>query len=125
MVEFYRDVFGLGVVNRFAVDGEAFATAVDVPNADGRFAHLAADGVFLELVEYDPVGETRDAATLNERGATHVGFEVEDVDALYAELPPDVETLSEPQTTATGTRICFLRDPEGNLIELLEMEPEA
>jgi len=31
-----------------------------------------------------------------------------------------VTTLSEPQTTDSGTRICFLQDPEGNLVEALE-----
>jgi len=35
-------------------------------------------------------------------------------------LPEDVPTLSEPRTTESGTTIMFLRDPEGNLIEVLE-----
>jgi len=45
---------------------------------------------------------------------------VTNLDAFYDSLPADVETLSPPQTTESGTRICFLRDPEGNLVELLE-----
>jgi len=35
-------------------------------------------------------------------------------------LPDDVETLSGPQTTESGTTIMFVVDPEGNRIELLE-----
>jgi catechol 2,3-dioxygenase-like lactoylglutathione lyase family enzyme len=80
-VAFYRDTLGLGVLDRFFVSGEAFATGVGVPGATGSFAHL---------------------------------------DAFYAGLPADVETISEPQTTASGTRICFFRDPDGNLVEVLE-----
>ncbi|SDN19587.1 Catechol 2,3-dioxygenase [Halogranum gelatinilyticum] len=120
MVEFYRDSFGLDVVNRFTVSGDAFATAVDVAGASARFAHLDADGVRIELVEYEPEGETRTDPELNQPGAAHLGLSVDDVDEFFASLPEGVETLSEPQTTSTGTRILFVRDPEGNLVEVLD-----
>ncbi|KAB1191201.1 MULTISPECIES: VOC family protein [Haloferax] len=120
-LSFYRDVLGLAVVTRFEVGGEAFSTAVGVENATGRFAHLDGGDVRIELVEYDPVGDAHSGATLDQPGATHVGLSVDDVDAVVADLPPHVETLSDPQTTESGTRIVFLRDPEGNLVELLEV----
>ncbi len=119
-VEFYEDVFELPVLARFSVSGEAFATGVDVPNATGRFAHLDADGIRLELVEYDPEGESGHADGINHPGATHVGLEVEDVEGFYHALSEDVQTLSSPQTTESGTKICFVKDPEGNLVEVLE-----
>ena len=119
---FYRDVLGLEVLDRFSVSGAAFADAVDVPGATGRFAHLEAGGARLELVEYDPEADSRTPPALNQPGATHVGLAVDDLDARFEALPEDVETLCEPRTTESGTRICFLRDPEGNLVELLEVE---
>ncbi|MFW5965102.1 MAG: VOC family protein [Natronomonas sp.] len=118
-VAFYRDTLGFEVLSRFEVGGEAFATAVDVDGASGTFVHLDADGVRIELVEYDPEGEPTTAA-LNRPGACHVGFAVEDVDAFVAGLSDDVEIVSEPRTTESGTRLVFLRDPDGNRIELLE-----
>lgn len=120
-VAFYRDVFDLPVLAEFSVSGEAFETGVDTDGASAQFAHLDARSVRLELVEYDPAGDERGPSQLNNQGATHLGLEVADLDAFYAELPEDVETLSSPQTTETGTRILFVRDPEGNLIELLEL----
>ena len=117
---FYRDTLGLDVLTRFTVEGEAFATGVAVPAATGRFAHLDAGGARVELVEYDPQGEPVEAAALNRPGATHLGLAVEDPWAMYENLPEDVQTLSEPQTTATGTTILFVRDPDGNLVELLD-----
>ena len=120
-VAFYRDVFDLPVLAEFSVSGEAFETGVDTDDASAQFAHLDAGSVRLELVEYDPAGDERGPSQLNNQGATHLGLEVADLDAFYAELPEDVETLSSPQTTETGTRILFVRDPEGNLIELLEL----
>jgi catechol 2,3-dioxygenase-like lactoylglutathione lyase family enzyme len=120
-VEFYRDVLGLDVAARFDVSGSGFADAVDVVSAAGSFVHLDAGDVRVELVSYDPEGDPVDADRVNRPGATHLGLAVDDVDARYADLPADVETLSEPRTTESGTRVLFLRDPEGNLVELLEL----
>ncbi|WP_408957502.1 VOC family protein [Natrinema sp. 74] len=117
---FYRDVLDLEIADRFGVGGEAFADAVGVDGASADFAHLEADGTRIELVEYDPEANESPAAELNRPGATHVGLSVDDLDRFASDLPDDVLTISEPRTTESGTKIMFLRDPEGNLIELLE-----
>jgi catechol 2,3-dioxygenase-like lactoylglutathione lyase family enzyme len=117
---FYRETFGLDVVARFRVAGEAFETAVGVPGATGRFVHLDAGSARIELVEYDPERDGATAESVNHPGVKHLGLEVADLDAFHAALDPSVETVSDPQTTETGTRILFVRDPEGNLIEILE-----
>lgn len=119
-VEFYRDVLGLDVLAEFAVAGDAFATGVGVDGASAEFAHLDAGGARLELVSYEPEGDERPDPELNQPGATHLGLSVDDVDAVYEDLPADVETISPPQTTESGTRILFVVDPEGNLIEILD-----
>ncbi|WP_135824048.1 VOC family protein [Halorussus ruber] len=119
-VEFYRDVLGLDLLDRFTVSGEAFSTGVGVDGATGRFAHLDADSARVELVEYDPEGEDPERDAINQPGAKHLGFAVEDLDRFYDDLPADVDTLSEPQTTESGTRILFLRDSEANLVEVIE-----
>ncbi|WP_207591944.1 VOC family protein [Halomontanus rarus] len=117
---FYRDVLGLPVLDRFTVSGDAFATGVGVDGATGTFAHLDAGGARIELIEYDPDADPCTAASVNQTGAKHVGLAVADLEAFYDGLPAAVETLSEPQTTESGASILFLRDPEGNLIEVLE-----
>jgi catechol 2,3-dioxygenase-like lactoylglutathione lyase family enzyme len=119
-VGFYRDTFGLDVLARFSVAGDAFETGVSVPGASADFAHLDADGCRIELVEYDPDGADRRGGSVNDSGAKHLGLAVDDLEEFYEGLDPDVETLSDPQTTESGTQILFVRDPEGNLIEVLE-----
>ncbi|MFC7196942.1 VOC family protein [Halosimplex aquaticum] len=119
-VEFYTEVFDLEVLAEFESGGEAFSTGVGAENATGQFAHLDGDGTRVELVEYEPEGEEAVADSVNDRGAKHLGFGADDVEAFYEDLPDDVETISEPQTTGTGTTILFLRDPDGNLIEVLD-----
>ncbi|QLG48776.1 VOC family protein [Natrinema halophilum] len=117
---FYRDVLDLTVVDRFSVGGEAFSDAVGLEEASADFAHLDADGVRIELVSYDPEAQSVPTTELNQPGAKHVSLSVDDLDAFYASLADDVSTISEPRTTESGTSILFLRDPGGNLIEILE-----
>ncbi|PHQ40262.1 bleomycin resistance protein [Halorubrum persicum] len=119
-VEFYAETFDLDLLAEFAVGGDAFAEAVAVDGASAEFAHLDADGAIVELVAYDPAAESDETPRLNRAGATHLGLSVDDVEEFYAALDDDVETLSPPRTTESGTTILFVRDPEGNLIEVLD-----
>lgn len=119
-VQFYSGVLDLDVLSRFSVTGESFAAGVGVPDATGRFAHLDAGGARVELVEYEPAGSNATADSVNQAGAKHLGLSVDDIDRFYADLPDHVDTLSDPQTTESGTRILFLRDPEENLVEIVE-----
>lgn len=120
-VTFYRDGLGMDVVDRFDVEGPGLSTAVGAENVAGSFAILDAGGARLELVEYEPSGADRTGAAVTDTGSFHLGLSVDDVDAAVADLEgrEDVTFVSEPQTTGSGTRIVFLRDPDGNLIELL------
>ncbi len=121
-VEFYQSVFDCAVLAEFSVAGDAFETGVGIDDASARFAHLDLGALRLELVAYEPEGVDRPAADLNDSGATHLGVEVDDIDDFYRSLDDDVETISEPQTTDTGTKICFLRDPDDHLVEVLELD---
>ena len=81
---------------------------------------VTAGGVRVELVAYNPDGDRLDDPELNRPAATHLGLTVDDVEAFYAGLDDDVTTLSPPRTTESGTTVLFVRDPEGNLIEVLD-----
>ncbi|ELY90819.1 VOC family protein [Natrialba taiwanensis] len=127
VLPFYRDVLGLSVADEFTVAGPELADAIDVDGASGTFVHLEGEGegegprnCRVELVEFEPAVREVPAAGLNQPGAMHVGLEVGDLAAFDEALPADVTTLSGPQTTESGTTIMFLRDPEGNLVEVLE-----
>ncbi|MFT4883036.1 MAG: catechol 2,3-dioxygenase-like lactoylglutathione lyase family enzyme [Natronomonas sp.] len=120
MLEFYHETLGLPVLDQFQVSGEAFATVTDIEDANGSFVHLDAGDVRLELVEYEPVGEDHTRPEINQPGATHLALSVADADAAFESLPDSVERVGGPRTTDSGTRLGFVRDPDGNLVELLE-----
>jgi len=54
-------------------------------------------------------------------GLDHVGLTVSDIDAVVAELKAKgAEFTMEPTTIRPGTRIAFLRGPEGVSVELVD-----
>jgi lactoylglutathione lyase len=55
------------------------------------------------------------------QGLDHFGLLCTGIDAIAAELKAKgVEFTREPTTVRPGTRVCFIRGPEGESIELLE-----
>ena len=55
------------------------------------------------------------------QGLDHFGLVVAGIDAVAAELKAKgVEFTREPTTVRPGTRVCFIRGPQGVSIELLD-----
>lgn len=118
---FYRDALGFELLDRYTLSDEGLSAAVGA-EVTGEFAQLDGRGARIELVEYD-AGAAVETRAVYDTGATHLGIEVADVDAAVEALPGDVDVdvVGGPRTTGSGTRICFLRDPDGTLVELLEL----
>jgi lactoylglutathione lyase len=70
------------------------------------------------------VGDGVNAApTTPYQGLDHFGLAVSNIDAVAAELKTKgVEFTKAPTTIRPGTRICFLRGPQGISIELLDRD---
>ncbi|KAH7130901.1 Glyoxalase/Bleomycin resistance protein/Dihydroxybiphenyl dioxygenase [Dactylonectria macrodidyma] len=57
----------------------------------------------------------------NVRGLFNWSLQVDDVDAIYRDLvAAGVDIFQEPVDVPDGVRFCMIRDPEGNIIELLQ-----
>jgi lactoylglutathione lyase len=55
------------------------------------------------------------------QGLDHFGLSVSGIDAIAADLKArGAEFTMEPTTVRPGTRVCFIRGPQGVSIELLE-----
>jgi catechol 2,3-dioxygenase-like lactoylglutathione lyase family enzyme len=65
------------------------------------------------------------APTTPYQGLDHFGLVVSGIDAIVAELKAKgVEFSRDPQTVRPGTRVAFLRAPQGVSIELLDRDPK-
>ena len=84
------------------------------------FMGLPGDGARLELT-YNHGVDSYDLGT----GYNHIAITVEDIDARLEELAKQgIEPEKPPYTVREGgSRLCFVRDPDGYRIELIERRP--
>lgn len=127
-VRFYTDGLGLEQYNRVHSDASGISSVVGYEDAYLLIALLVgADGHTLELIQYmNPVGEPSDPETQHKRarfGAAHLCFLVRDIEATYAKLLElGGSDLNPPVPVFDGLSACYLQDPDGNWIELIEDE---
>jgi catechol 2,3-dioxygenase-like lactoylglutathione lyase family enzyme len=107
-------VDGPWVERIIALDGVRVQFAmVETPDGHGR----------LELVQFHSPpaeGDGRDAAA-NVRGIRHLAFVVDDIDAVVAGLQArGSELVGEVVQYGNSYRLCYIRGPEGIILELAE-----
>ena len=128
-LEFYKDTLGLEIEMDTILEGdfldqlsgqeEARAHIVYLGNGDGRHS--------IELVEFlNPVFPQEESRV---PGAPHIGFIVDNLDEIYAELSGrGIRFLSPPVIRPEATyprmrKMCLVQDPDGNWLELMEQAP--
>ncbi len=128
-ISFYRDLLGLQEERNHILEGEFISQLVGYPNARLHIVYLGAGDVrhSVELIQYlNPPGERIEPLERNNVGATHLGIIVDDLDSFYEELssqgfrfvsPPAVRPNA---TSPLARKGCYLQDPDGNWLELLE-----
>jgi catechol 2,3-dioxygenase-like lactoylglutathione lyase family enzyme len=116
---FYQEVFGFSFWYEITPPDEATAklNCLDPPLGITA-SYLTLDGFVLELMHYSAPGATAPyrRRTMNEPGLTHLSISVEDVHETAAKaLLHGGEVIAESDI---GLAI-FIRDPDGQLVELL------
>ena len=122
-VDFYQNVVGLKVVATREREGWPISQVVGYENSHIKVALLGkGDGHLVELVQYiHPTGSERPSNERNTLGATHLAFDVEDIGRTYQHLiSHGAQSLNPPVEVAPGRTVCYLQDPDGNWIELIE-----
>ena len=127
-IAFYRDRLGFTVLNVSGRPPEFAAKVSGIPGADIRIAYLEAGSHKLELIQYlSHPGARADVRTCNV-GSGHLAFDVDDIEGMYRALKAQgVAFASEPLEAPTGTnkgaKVCYLRDPDGITLELIQPPP--
>jgi catechol 2,3-dioxygenase-like lactoylglutathione lyase family enzyme len=123
---FYRR-FGFKPEKRYISAGPDVDDGADVERADMEIQTLRHElgGPMLELIRYMHHDANRSAH--NSRvGAAHLCFAIDDVRAAHAALSGDgVTFLSEPHQDEFGTTWVYMRDPDGNAVEIVQDPPST
>ena len=111
-VDFYRKL-GFEEVRRVPIKDEA----------TNVFMGLPGDGARLELTYNHGQDEPYEIGT----GYGHIAITAEDLDETLERLAEiGIEPEKPPYTVREGgSRLCFVRDPDGYRIELIEREPST
>jgi catechol 2,3-dioxygenase-like lactoylglutathione lyase family enzyme len=90
----------------------------------GAYAQLDTGATRLSLYERDAMARTvgrRLRPADPDAPAFEIGFKVDDVDAAYAHLVQrGAEPVTAPADRTWGQRTAYVRDPDGNLLELVQ-----
>jgi glyoxylase I family protein len=132
LAAFYRDAIGFEevAVMEWPRGSPDVDQIVGVEDSAARLVMMRFGSVMLELFEYSsPIGQ--DSAADRQpyhRGYAHLCLDVTDIEAEYARLrdmgmtahaPPPAPVLGIPM------RAIYMRDPEGNIVELQEIYDKA
>jgi lactoylglutathione lyase len=129
---FYEGLLGLDVVAISLLESAEIEAVVGHPGARLRIADMAlpAGGV-LELIQYEVPDHEPVAARHTQAGTSHIALAVADVRELHARLvaaQADLISTGPVEISGggefAGVVVLYLRDPDGNVIELIE-RPQA
>ena len=132
LVRFYEEVFGCEPVPpERDYRGENLEAATGLEGATLRGMHLrlpglGPDGPTIEIFQYEQA-EKRERPAINRPGFAHIAFAVDDVAAAQDEVlaagGSKYGELTKFQTKDGGrVTMVYLKDPEGNIIELQAWE---
>jgi catechol 2,3-dioxygenase-like lactoylglutathione lyase family enzyme len=124
-VPFYRDLLGFHALTETDVRGADADKLLGLAGVDQTTVFLERDGVRLALFEFrTPAGPAGRIRTMNEPGMAAIMLRVDDLDATLAKMrAASVHVLDETRTDypAYNSRLVFVADPDGTLVELVEI----
>ena len=124
-IGFYRELLGMEqLCEVFPFGGEQFSQIMDIPGVEGRMCMIGRGSLQLELFEFsnpEPAGKNPEYP-VSDRGYSHFGVEVDDIDATYEKLRAADVRIHSPVMTFVGggMRAAYCRDPDGNVFEILQ-----
>ena len=128
---FYHDLLGLEKLEYVEHHIKGISEMTATPNVrmkEYRMSLAANPGITIDLIEWispeSPVGRYH----ISHVPSTHLCFDVEDIHATYDFLKSNgVEFVSSPvhwPEEEGGWVVLFFYDPDGNLLELVEPQPQ-
>ena len=124
LIQFYCNAFGFEKVFESQwTDKPQNDAMFNLQKSAARVTVLRLGALHLEIFAFSkpPTGPNDFDRPVSEAGFTHIGFEVTEIDAEFARLEEAGVTWHAPPTAGPGVRAAYGRDPEGNVLEILEV----
>lgn len=124
-VKFYSETFGFKLISEQILNKEQvneLYSLYELKDTTIRLGFLRAPkGGVIEIFEFHPSLPAKNIIW-NKPGLTHFTLDVKNVNKWYHSLEKKgIYFYSEPQNT-DGTEWVFMKDPDGNLIELIDLK---
>jgi catechol 2,3-dioxygenase-like lactoylglutathione lyase family enzyme len=123
-LRFYRDLLGFTPEHDLEVGGEPTDTLLRLRDVRLKAVYLVRDGVRIELLHFaSPPAPPSRRRVMNEPGLTHLSFRVADLQAAVRALRDAGERVLDETVLdfpAYQSAACFVVDPDGQLIELVQ-----
>ena len=118
---FYEEALGFRYLYEFKAPDEGTASLLRITPPVGLTAtYLRLDGLILELLHYDRANNPpRAERVMNEPGLTHLSVSVRDITRTIEKVQ---ELGGEVLDDTRGDFGLMVRDPDGQLIEILPMD---
>jgi catechol 2,3-dioxygenase-like lactoylglutathione lyase family enzyme len=128
LVAFYRDLLGFEVVRQSEwAGGNPMADAIyDLKDSAVKMAMLRTANAYLEVFQFEnPKGRTGALdRPVCDAGVTHICLTVTDIEGEYARLSAAGMRFHCPPQAAPGVGAAtYGRDPDGNIVELIQPDP--
>ncbi len=124
-LHFYNTLLGFNILWEADLrEGLPLSNVVGLENVATRIVMLTGYGAKLELFHYiHPQGEKAQIARQCDYGLTHFALRVEGLHELYARLTDEgVSFHCAPQNLRPGVWATYMKDFEGNTIELVQYD---
>jgi len=120
---FYKEILGLKIQREMNESGEYMDNLSGLKCVKVKTIKLSADdGTLIELLYYESHPRKIMNRNVCDTGYSHIAFSVNNLEYEYKRLKENgVKFNSKPLISPDGkAKVVFCRDPEGNLIELVE-----
>jgi catechol 2,3-dioxygenase-like lactoylglutathione lyase family enzyme len=124
-VKFYEEVFGFECRNTTKFDEKFLGAAPSLYHLENTTADVAflvsPNGIVLEMFQFSPSLPNGGPALWNVPGYTHIALSVDDLPAFAKHLrEKKVEFCMPVLDRFDGGHWVFVRDPDGNMVEVAE-----
>lgn len=122
-VQFYCEMLNMEVVYTAPFSGDPYEDVMAIAHVRGNMCVLKNNTVQLELFQFErPEPSSKNPnEPVSSHGISHFGVDVDDIDATYRRLAAaGVKMHSLVREFPSGMRAVYVRDPDGNVFELLQ-----